>query len=739
MAKKKKVLLLGGTGAMGVYLAPELIKLGYEVHITTRSDRASDENVRYIRGDAHNKEFLEKVTADKYDAIVDFMSYSTSEFRGRYQQLLKNTKQYIFLSSYRVFADDEIITEESPRLLDVSTNEEYLKTDEYSLAKARQEDILRSAKTSNWTIVRPAITYSKERFQLGTLEADAWLWRALQGKKVILPKAMMDKVTTLTWAGDVAWIIARLVGNKKAFAEDFNVATTERHTWLDVVKIYQKIVDLKVKLVDTEEYISVIGGEYQLKYDRLFNRKLDNQKVLNVVGRRDFLDLSSGLHRELGEFIKHPTFAHVDTERHNQMDTLTQSKVKTVLQKIKRKTRIRTRLNQFIAKVDRYLDYLEKRRYAKAEGAILTLTGYFNYGNIVQRYALQKFLRKHNHNFVSYVDPISVMPAYYPKISFPRTLLGAVARFINRQKPYWRTPRYSETYPEAHNIENIISFVNKNIWVKPFDPSDNYRTYVVGSDQVWRSWWGSQEALGYYFFNFLNGRKAKRIAYAPSFGKDKTAEVMSREEIKYLKQYIEKFDHISVREKSGTAIIEKAWGIKGVKVVADPTLLLDRSDYSKLIQRSTVKHTKIQPIFAYILAETPAIIDFLKNIQGSRGQSITKVRAHGGAENDVLPPIELWLKGFRDADLVVTNSFHGMVLSVINNTDFIIIGRKSGGLSRIKDFLEDYGISDRFVPEEKMNEFKLSKLKPIDWRRVNEKLSRSRKQSGDWLLTSLRK
>src|SRR5690606_946067 len=128
----------------------------------------------------------------------------------------------------------------------------------------------------------------------------------------------------------------------------------------------------------------------------------------------------------------------------------------------------------------------------------------------------------------------------------------------------------------------------------------NYQNYVVGSDQVWRNWWGSQDALGYYFFNFLNGRKAKRIAYAPSFGKDKITEVMSGKDVKYIRPYIEKFDHISVREKSGVGMIEKAWGIKGVEVVADPTLLLDRSDYSRLIQRSSVKHTKMQPIFTYV-------------------------------------------------------------------------------------------------------------------------------------------
>ena len=67
------------------------------------------------------------------------------------------------------------------RLLDVSHDSIYLKTDEYALAKARQEDILRKSGKNNWTIIRPYITYSESRLQLGVLEKEAWLYRALKG------------------------------------------------------------------------------------------------------------------------------------------------------------------------------------------------------------------------------------------------------------------------------------------------------------------------------------------------------------------------------------------------------------------------------------------------------------------------------------------------------------------------------------------------------------------------------
>ncbi len=376
-----------------------------------------------------------------------------------------------------------------------------------------------------------------------------------------------------------------------------------------------------------------------------------------------------------------------------------------------------------------------------ADGAILTLTGYFNYGNVIQRYALQKFLQKNGQNFVSYVDSYSAPRAIYKhnKRVYLKTPFRVVKRFLKYQKPFWYIPKFGDIYEEANRQKNIIQFVNENIWIKLFDARDDYKTYIVGSDQVWRNWWGNRSVLGYYFFNFLKGRKANRIAYAASFGKDRIEDVMSSSDAEYITPYIGMFNAVSVREKSGERIVRERWGVETVDTVVDPTLLLEATDYSALIEKSIVKFAKIEPIFAYIISENKEMNTFLTRIQDTYHQALTKVRAHGGAENDVLPPVELWLKGFRDAELVITNSFHGMMFSIINKTDFIILGRESGGLSRINDFLLEYGIGGRFVDEDKLAEFDLSTLKPINWKAVNKKLTVNRKQSAEWLLNSVRK
>jgi nucleoside-diphosphate-sugar epimerase len=212
-----RILVLGGTGAMGHYLVPELLKCDHEVHVTTRNKQIRDAGqCHYLCGDAHDAEFINSTTSARtYDAIIDFMVYSTREYKSRNELLLRRTGHYLFLSSYRVFADIGLypISESSPRLLDVCDDKEYLATDEYALAKARQEDILRASKSRNWTILRPCITYSRNRFQLGTLEANTICYRALQNIPVIMAREILSKHTTMTWAGDVGRIVARLVLN----------------------------------------------------------------------------------------------------------------------------------------------------------------------------------------------------------------------------------------------------------------------------------------------------------------------------------------------------------------------------------------------------------------------------------------------------------------------------------------------------------------------------------------------
>ena len=320
-----RVLLLGGTGAMGVYLRDILAQAGHIVYITSRSAQKDSNCIKFLQGNAHDLSFVERVLFDvKPDAVVDFMTYTTEEFAARYEKLLGGTRHYLFLSSYRVFNNDRIITERSPRLLDTVKDEKYLKTDEYALCKARSENFLRQSAHKNWTIIRPGITYSKRRFQLGCLEANTLCYRSLLGLPIVMPKEMREKETTLTSGRDVALMISKLLLNPQAYCEDFNCATAEHHSWDYVCEIYRTILNADIRDSSIEDYIKVVGNCAQVKYDRLFDRRIDNSKILEATGLKqsDLMSLEDGLRNELDNFKANPVYQYPDVVLNARMDRL---------------------------------------------------------------------------------------------------------------------------------------------------------------------------------------------------------------------------------------------------------------------------------------------------------------------------------------------------------------------------------------------------------------------------------
>lgn len=320
---------------MGVHLVDLLSpNSDCRITVTSRSRREGKGNVSYAQGNGHDMAFLNTLLKDKYDVIVDFMNYHTEEFRERYRLLLNACGQYIYLSSSRVYADsDHPITEESPRLLDVTTDTEYLKTDEYALAKARQENLLRESGHKNWTIIRPYITYSEIRLQLGVLEKEAWLYRALQGRTIIFSKDIANRMTTLTYGLDVARAMAALINREEAKGEAFHITTPESIRWSDVLNIYLDVLEQKtskhpnVLLTDASLNLQYDWGKYQVKYDRLFNRTFDNSKIGKFIDTDCFMKPQEGLRTCLEQFVKHPLFRGIDYGAEGRHDRLTQERM----------------------------------------------------------------------------------------------------------------------------------------------------------------------------------------------------------------------------------------------------------------------------------------------------------------------------------------------------------------------------------------------------------------------------
>lgn len=323
LKEKKKYLLLGETGALGAYVVNCLAEKDVDIFVTSRQKRNDFKNVHYLLGDAHDLNFINRIIplypdSKTYDLIIDFMHYSTKEFSQRAEYFLKAASQYIFLSSARVYADsEELITEESSRLLDVLQDSEYLMTDDYPLAKARAEDILTALPYNNYTIVRPYISYAEERLQLGVFEKEYWLRRALLGKNIIITDSIAESYTTLTFAGDVAKGICALIECKSTYGQAIQIMQNNPVKWKEVINVYRDVIkekrglDVSVIYVTEEELFYCYPNVYPIIYDRKYNRIFDNKNISKYVDTSKFQEPLIGLRKCLSEFLdggkeKHP-------------------------------------------------------------------------------------------------------------------------------------------------------------------------------------------------------------------------------------------------------------------------------------------------------------------------------------------------------------------------------------------------------------------------------------------------
>ena len=321
----KHVLLIGGAGTLGGYATTELLTMGYHVDCIDPSARTSyNRNYTYIQAsadDAHLKELFQK---KHYDCIVDFCQYPDwKNYPQRGELLLQNTDQLIFLSSYRVYADcQHPITEDAPQLYKVLDDQKFLDQETYAVPKSHGEDFLRASGYKNWTIVRPVISFSHFRFDLVTQGSMVMLPRILQHQKVLLPECCRDVVAGVCWAGNTGKMIARLCCNEKALGEAYTLGTGENYTWGEVADMYTEVTGLEFVWTDIETYLSVATRRRYmdrciLLYDRVWDRTIDNSKVLEATGLRaeDFVGIKEGLIREFQLMMDRPDlYARTDTE-----------------------------------------------------------------------------------------------------------------------------------------------------------------------------------------------------------------------------------------------------------------------------------------------------------------------------------------------------------------------------------------------------------------------------------------
>lgn len=300
----KKVLLIAGGGTLGRYTSAELLRLGHSVDVICLEDMTSDnERLRYIKARA-TVDMLEGLMKEThYDGVVNFLHYPDPNSYYPYHELLmRETDHLIFLSSYRVYADTKgaPITEDSPQLLDTLWNGDFFRSESYAMSKSVCERYLRgSGGPKKWTIVRPVISFSDLRLDVVLTSGREVIDAAREGRTIVLPLEARDLTAGLDWAGNSGKLIANLLFKDATKGEAYTISSAQGLTWGEVAAIYTEL--LGVKFAWEKANYPEVGKVWHWYYDRAYDRKVDNSKVLAATGltRADFLPIREGIKLEL--------------------------------------------------------------------------------------------------------------------------------------------------------------------------------------------------------------------------------------------------------------------------------------------------------------------------------------------------------------------------------------------------------------------------------------------------------
>ena len=309
MYSNKRVLLIAGGGTLGTYVSEELLRLGAFVEVICPEEKTSNNERLLFHQSLATEELLSDLFSKKhYDGIVNFIHYSKVEdYKKIHPLLISNTDHLIFLSSYRVYADEQHpITEEAPRLSDVLTDREFFEKEDYALPKARCEDYLRQEHLGEpWTIVRPVISFSDKRLDLLLYSGRDVLNYASQDKEMLMPNFVKNYSAGIDWAGNSGKLIANLLFKSDAIGEVFTVYSGHGLTWGEVAEKYSALTGVKIRWCNEDEYVcntpKIATDPWKWKYDRKFNRDIDCSKILRVTGlsKHDFASVEEGIRREL--------------------------------------------------------------------------------------------------------------------------------------------------------------------------------------------------------------------------------------------------------------------------------------------------------------------------------------------------------------------------------------------------------------------------------------------------------
>lgn len=372
------------------------------------------------------------------------------------------------------------------------------------------------------------------------------------------------------------------------------------------------------------------------------------------------------------------------------------------------------------------------------KGGILTFHAAYNYGSCLQAYALQTFLNKNNN--IKF-DIINYRPynqyGMYNLVNFrffnKGVFIKNIYNLFNFKKIVNRNKKYNEFIHKYYSLSNEKYLNEKEL----SEIINNYDTIVCGSDQIWNLSDSTYDRSLAYYLELEKKFEGNAIAYAPSFGN--TINNIKKNKLFNIK-YLDNFDHLSFRE-SDVVKTMKEMGFDSA-LVLDPTLLLDKNEWEKLIGPPIIKEPYI---FYYSLNCKPYSINFTKKISKNTGlpivtsfmhprETFKKIKIYGESG-----PLE-FLNLLYYSTLVCSNSFHGMVFSIIFQKDFYAVFDEDNGGKMIREnrkasLLEQLGLINHMASFSKYAD--LSEIKRTNYDEVNKKLKELQKVSSEYLLNAI--
>ena len=308
-----------------------------------------------------------------------------------------------------------------------------------------------------------------------------------------------------------------------------------------------------------------------------------------------------------------------------------------------------------------------------------------NYGGILQNYALQQVLKKLGH------DPVTLN--YLPSLKFGRYLLYVGKAVLCAPFPSKRHP----IKPYMHYMKRpakIEPFLRDNVVLTKVIPDYTERllkrngieAIVVGSDQVWRYSFNSHYIEDMYL-DFAKDYPCLKLSYAASFGLEDWCYPIERTE--KAKELIKQFKAVSVRENSAVQLCREYLGVDATTVL-DPTLLLTASDYQKFC--SELMPGEDPYLAVYVLDESEEKYSYIEAMAKAKGLKIKKMtKSSSGCS------IEEWLNTIKNAEFVITDSYHGSIFSIIFERQFQTFINRERGADRFYTLFNRLNLQDRLL------------------------------------------